>query len=90
MSNIFYTSTGSFWYGFDVYYGMEVDRVLPINPQDPSTYSYTYTVNYQDKRSFTLTEDQEGWCTDCVFVFAIRSWKETTWAITAQLDYSER
>ena len=89
MSNIFYTSTVSFWYGFDTYYGKQVDEDLPVNPKDPATYSYTTTVNYQNTRSFTLTEDQEGWCTDCNFIFAVRSMKETTWAITAELGYGK-
>ena len=70
-----------------MFYGKEADSILPINPQDPGTYSYTATVNYQNTRSFMLTEDQEGWCTDCTFVCAVRSMKETTWAITAELGY---
>lgn len=87
MSSIIYTSTGSFWYGIDTYYGQEKDSILLINPMDPSSYSYNVPVNYQFERKFVLTEDQEGWCTDCTFIFAVRTTKETSWSITAELGY---
>ena len=88
MTDIFYTSTGSFWYGFDVFYGPQKSTVHVNNPKDPSTYVYTQNVNYRNTISFTVTEDQEGWCTDCTYAFSVRTVTETTWVITAELGYT--
>lgn len=88
MKDIFYTSTGSFWYGFDVFYGPQKSTVHVNNPKDPSTYVYTQNVNYRNTISFTVTEDQEGWCTDCTYAFSVRTVTETTWVITAELGYT--
>ena len=59
--------------GFDVYMGKQQSQALINNPRDPSSYTYTETVNYRPSQRFTITEDQAGWCTDCTFSFSVRT-----------------
>lgn len=87
MKDVFYTSTGSFWYGYDVFYGPQTDPIRIFNPLKTSTYVYTSYVNYKNTVSFTVTEDQEGWCTDCTYFFAARTTNETAWVVSAELGY---
>lgn len=88
LKDLSFTSAGSFWYGFDVFYGPQTDSVKILNPLDPATFVYTSTINYRYDVSFTITEDQEGWCTDCVYAFAARTTNETAWVATSELGYT--
>lgn len=42
---------------------------------------------YKTSESFVLTENEEGWCTDCTFGFSIRTTNETQWTVTAELGF---
>lgn len=71
------------------YYGRQSSVVTVNNPKDPSTYSYTTYEQYKRTIDFVVTEDEEGFCTDCTFAFSIRTTNETAWTISAELGYGE-
>lgn len=91
MTNISYTyNPGPVYpFSFDIFAGKQMSQALINNPKDPSTYTYTETV-YGDQLKFTITEDQEGWCTGCSFGFTARTTNETQWTITAELTYGKK
>ena len=88
MTNITYTyNPGPVYpFPFDIFTGKQMSQALINNPKDPSTYTYTETV-YGDTLTFTITEDQQGWCVGCTFGFSARTTNETQWTITAELGY---
>lgn len=69
------------------YYGRQNSVVTVNNPKDPSTYSYTTYEQYKQAIDFVITEDEEGFCSDCTFGFSIRTTNETAWTISAELGY---
>ena len=67
--------------------GKQKSIVYVNNPRDPTSYTFTDYISAADSYDVTITEDQEGWCSDCTFGFSIRTTNETAWTITAELGY---
>ena len=88
LSNIAYTwnVNPAYCIGFDVYLGMAKTRLI-INPQDNSTYSHHAWLSARNEFSVTITENEPGWCNNCIFGVAIRTTNMTSWRINAHLNY---
>lgn len=69
------------------YMGEQSSVVYINNPRDPLSYTFTDRYSAGKQYDVTITENQEGWCSDCTFGFSIRTTNETQWTITAELGY---
>lgn len=88
LSDITYTwsKNPTYCIGFDMYLGEAKTRLI-INPQDNSTYSHHAKLSARNEFSITITENEPGWCNNCIFGVAIRTTNTTSWLINAKLNY---
>lgn len=89
LSNITYTwnSSPSYCYGFNLYLG-EASTNMMINPQDPTSYVFNNWYAYKSQDTIVITENEEGWCIGCKFGVVMRTQNETSWTLSAELQYT--